>query len=90
MHTILVTFSFTCQHDQLVGVCSGRLKKGGLRCGTARKGGCGSNSKKGDLRCGSAKKKGGLYNGTYPVHTLNIYVSAPPPPPGYVLPNNNT
>ena len=56
---LFIIFTFTCQHDQLVGVCSGRLKKGDLRCG--------SNSKKGGgvgLRCGSGKK-GGLYRGTY-------------------------
>ena len=42
---------FTWQHDQLVGVCSGRLKKGGVKCG--------HSSKKGDPRCGSNSKKGG-------------------------------
>ena len=30
---LFIIFTFTCQYDQLVGVCSGRLKKGGLRCG---------------------------------------------------------
>ena len=29
---LFIIFTFTCQYDQLVGVCSGRLKKGGLRC----------------------------------------------------------
>ena len=52
---------FFCQHDQSVGVCSGRLKKWGLSCG-------------------SAKQKGG---GSLPrrKHILDLYVSAPPPPP---------
>ena len=27
---LFIIFTFTCQHDQLVGVCSGRLKKGGV------------------------------------------------------------
>ena len=50
---LFIIFTFTCQYDQLVGVCSGRLKKGGgiSGAGTARKRGvlelCGSNSKKG-------------------------------------------
>ena len=46
------------------GVCSGTLKKGGLRCGagTTQKGGlrCGYNQKKGGLRCDSNPKKGGI------------------------------
>ena len=25
---LFIIFTFTCQHDQLMGVCSGRLKKG--------------------------------------------------------------
>ena len=50
---LFIIFTFTYQYDQLVGVCSGRLNKGGLiGTGTARKGG--------GLRCGSnSKKKGG-------------------------------
>ena len=48
---LFIVFIFTCQYGQLVGVCSGRLKKGGLRCG--------HSSKKGGLRCGSSSKKGG-------------------------------
>ena len=55
---LFIIFTFTCQHDQLVGVCSGRLKKGGgLRCGSNLKGG-------GVLGAGQVKK-GGLYRGTY-------------------------
>ena len=36
---LFIIFTFTCQYDQLVGVCSGRLKKGvlALGAGTARK-----------------------------------------------------
>ena len=49
---LFIIFTFIWQHDQLVGVCPGRLKKGGLRCG--------HSSKKGGLMCGSGKKKGGL------------------------------
>ena len=30
---LYIIFTFTWQYDQPVGVCSGRLKKGGLRCG---------------------------------------------------------
>ena len=30
---LFIIFTFTCQYYQLVGVCSGRLNKGGLRCG---------------------------------------------------------
>ena len=26
---LFIIFTLTCQYDQLVGVCSGRLKKGG-------------------------------------------------------------
>ena len=52
-------------------VCSGRLKKRGLRCMSNSKGGGGG------LRCGSGQKGGSL-----PRHIpiLNIYVSSPPPP----------
>ena len=36
---LFIIFTFTCQHDQLVGVCSGRLKRNVpvLGAGTARK-----------------------------------------------------
>ena len=64
-----------------MGVCSGRLKKGVLGAGTARKRGvlgAGPTRKKGGLRCGSGQKRGSL-----PRHIpiLNIYVRIPPPPP---------
>ena len=48
---VFIIFTFTCQYDQLVGVCSGRLKRGGIRYR--------HSSKKGGLRCGSHSKKGG-------------------------------
>ena len=32
---LFIIFTFTCQYDQLVGVCSGRLKRGVLGAGTA-------------------------------------------------------
>ena len=50
-----------------------RSGKGGLRCGPTRK--------KWGLRCGSGKKRG-----SFPRHIpiLDIYVSAPPPPPDKV------
>ena len=34
---LFIIFTFTCQYDQLVEVCSGRLKRGVLGAGTARK-----------------------------------------------------
>ena len=49
---LFIIFTFTCQYDQLVGVCSGRLKKGALGTGTARKGG-------GILGAGQTRKRGG-------------------------------
>ena len=57
---LFIIFTFTCQHDQPVGVCSSRLKKGGgvLGAGTTRKKGdrrSGPNSKKGDLGAGQVK-----------------------------------
>ena len=64
MHTILVIFTFTCQHDQLVGVCSGRLKKGVSGVAQLEKGGAGPTRKGGILGVGHVKK-GGLYRGTY-------------------------
>ena len=79
---LFIILTSICQHDQLVGVCSGRLKKwGGPRCGRccSTKGVLGGRVQldKGGLRCGSGKKGGSL-----PLHTpvLDIYVSAPPPP----------
>ena len=67
---LFIILTSICQHDQLVGVCSGRLKKmGGLRCGRccSTKGvsiGGGSNSTKEVLGAGQVKK-GGLYRGTH-------------------------
>ena len=31
---LLITFSLSCQHDQLMGVCSDRIQKMGLRHGS--------------------------------------------------------
>ena len=58
---LFIIFTFTCQNDQLVGVYSGRLKRGVLGAGTARKRGvlgAGQTRKKGGLRCGSGPKRG--------------------------------
>ena len=52
---LYIIFTFTSQYDQLVGVCSGRLKRGGglsLVRAQQEKGG-------GGLRCGSNSKQGG-------------------------------
>ena len=79
---LFIVFAFTCQYGQLVGVCSGRLKKGVLCADTVL--GAGPARKRGVLCMGQVKKGGSL-----PRHIpiLNIYVSAPPPPPppGYKL-----
>ena len=48
---LLITLTFSCQHDQLVGVYSDRLKNRGLRHG--------SGQKRGVLGTGQARKKGG-------------------------------
>ena len=48
---LLITLTFSCQHDQLVGVYSDRLKNRGLRHG--------SGLKRGVLGTGPARKKGG-------------------------------
>ena len=64
-----------------MGVYSGRLKRGVLGTGTARKRGVlgeGPNRKKGVLGAGQVKKGGSLPRH---IHILNIYVSTPPPPP---------
>ena len=53
---LFIILTFTYQHDQLIEVCSGKLKKGGVRCG--------HSSKNGGLSCGSGQKRG-LYCGTY-------------------------
>ena len=66
---LFIIFTFTCQHDQLVGVCSGRLKGGGgLRCGhSSKKGGLRyeSNSKKRGVLGAGQVRTGGLYRDTY-------------------------
>ena len=65
---LLITLTFSCQHDQLVGVYSDRLKYRGLRHGSGqKKGGLrhGSGSKKGGVLGTGQVKKGGLYCGTY-------------------------
>ena len=60
-----------------MGVCSGRLKKGVLGAGTARKRGvlgAGPTRKKGGLRCGSGQKKG-IFTAahTYTEHICSRY-----------------
>ena len=64
---LLITLTFSCQHDQLVGVYSDRLKIRGLRHGSGQKRGVLGTSqarKRGGLRHGSGQKRG-LYCGTY-------------------------
>ena len=77
--TCQLAITFTCQHDQPVGVCSGRLtKKGGgvLGAGTAKKGvlGASPTRRKGGLRYGSCNKWGSLPRHIH-VPVLDIYVS---------------
>ena len=48
---LLITVTFSCQHDQLVGVYSDRLKNRGLRHR--------SGKKRGVLGMGQSQKKGG-------------------------------
>ena len=71
----LVTFTFSCQHDQLVGVCSDKTIKEVLGTGQAWKRvvlGKGPARKRGVLGMGQAWKKGGLYT----AHTCDdIYIS---------------
>ena len=77
---LLITLTFSCQHDQLVGVYSDRLKNRGLRHGSGQKRGVlgtGQARKKGGLRHGSGQKGGSLLRH---IPVLGIYVSAPPPP----------
>ena len=64
-----------------MGVCSGRLKRGGgsLVRAQLEKGGlrCESNSKKGGLRCGSGQKGGG---GVFTAaHTYTEHICEYPP-----------
>ena len=60
---LFIIFTFTLSKLSIGGVCSGRLKNQGLRCGHIQKKGClrsGPNSKKGGgvLKCGSCQKLG--------------------------------
>ena len=59
---LFIIFTLTCQHDQLVGVCSGRMKGGGgLRCGHSSKRGvlgAGPTRKRGLIGAGQVKKRG--------------------------------
>ena len=81
---LLITLTFSCQHDQLVGVYSDRLKYRGLRHG--------SGPKRGVLGTGQARKKGGLRHGSgqkrgvfTAAHTCTGHICEcppPPPPPG--------
>ena len=59
---LLITLTFSCQHDQLVD----RLKKRGLRPGSGKKkrGLRHGSGKKGVLCTGQARKKGGLRHGS--------------------------
>ena len=79
---LFIIFTFTCQNDQLVGVCSGRLKRGVLGAGKARKRGvlgAGQTLKKGGLRCGSGPKRG-VFTAAH-TYTEHICEYPPPPPP---------
>ena len=78
---LLITLTFSCQHDQLVGVYSDRLKNRGLRHG--------SGLKRGVLGTGPARKKGGLRHGSgqkmgvfTAAHTYTGHIWECPPPPG--------
>ena len=76
---LLITLTFSCQHDQLVGVYSDRLKNRGLRHG--------SGQKRGVLGTGQARKKGGLRHGSgqkrgvfTAAHTCTGHICECPPP----------
>ena len=78
---LLITLTFSCQHDQLVGVYSDRLKNRGLRHG--------SGLKRGVLGTGQARKKGGLRHGSgqkrgvfTAAHTYTGHIWECPPPGG--------
>ena len=89
---LFIIFNFTCQHDQLGCVCSGKLQGGGgggLRCGHSSKrgvlgaspsrktGGGGLNSV---LGAGQKQKRGAFTA----AHTYTEHIcESPPPPPGY-------
>ena len=77
---LLINLTFSCQHDQLVGVYSDRLKNRGLRHG--------SGLKRGVLGTGQARKKGGLRHGSgqkrgvfTAAHTCTGHIWECPPPP---------
>ena len=82
---LLITLTFSCQHDQLVGVYSDRLKNRGLRHG--------SGQKRGVLGTGQARKKGGLRHGSgqkrgvfAAAHTCTGHIcECPPPPRGFYV-----
>ena len=78
---LLITLTFSCQHDQLVGVYSDRLKNRSLRHG--------SGQKRGVLGTGQARKKWGLRHGSgqkrgvfTAAHTCTGHICECPPPPG--------
>ena len=80
---LLITLTFSCQHDQLVGVYSDRLKNRGLRHG--------SGQKRGVLGTGQARKKGGLRHGSgqkrgvfTAAHTCTGHICECPPPRGWI------
>ena len=84
---LLITLTFSYQHDQLVGVYSDRLKNRGLWHGSGQKRGVlrtGQARKKGGLRHGSGQK-GGLYCGTYLYWAYLWVPPSPPPPPGICI-----
>ena len=85
---LLITLTFSCQHDQLVGVYSDRLKNRGLRHG--------SGQKRGVLGTGQARKKGGLRHGSgqkrgvfTAAHTCTGHICECPPPGGSSKDNIN-
>ena len=74
---LLITFTFSCQHDQLVGVCCDRLNKRHLRYR--------SGSKNGVLGTGQDKKGGSLLRNMpvqYTGHICECFTPPPPPPTG--------
>ena len=76
---LLITLTFSCQHDQLVGFYSDRLKNRGLRHGSGLKSGVlgtGQARKKGGLRHGSGQKRG-VFTAA---HTCTGHIWECPPP----------
>ena len=85
---IFIILTSICQHDQLVGVCSGRLKQmGGLSCGRccSTKGvlGGGSNSTKEVL--GASQVKKGVFTAAHTCTTGHICECPPPRPKTPIL-----